>query len=73
VVSVVEDIHYDGLDAAAGGAVYVPWNQLPLGVVYLVDTEQDGCASATCGRCKNTTGREELLKWAVSSTPGPKT
>jgi putative ABC transport system permease protein len=36
VVGVVEDVHYDGLDAIAGGAVYVPWNRLPLGVVSLV-------------------------------------
>src|SRR5206468_4199696 len=36
VVGVVDDVHYDGLDAVAGGAVYVPWNQLPLGVVSLV-------------------------------------
>ena len=36
VVGVVEDVHYDGLDAAAGGAIYLPWNRLPLGVVSLV-------------------------------------
>jgi predicted permease len=36
VVGVVEDVHYDGLDAAAGGAVYLPWDRLPLAVVSLV-------------------------------------
>ena len=36
VIGVVEDVHYDGLDAVAGGAVYLPWNRLPLGVVSLV-------------------------------------
>jgi predicted permease len=36
VVGVVDDVRYDGLDAVAGGAVYVPWNRLPLGVVSLV-------------------------------------
>jgi putative ABC transport system permease protein len=36
VIGVVDDVHYDGLDAVAGGAVYVPWNRLPLGVVSLV-------------------------------------
>jgi putative ABC transport system permease protein len=36
VVGVVDDVHYDGLDVTAGGAMYVPWTQLPLGVVSLV-------------------------------------
>jgi predicted lysophospholipase L1 biosynthesis ABC-type transport system permease subunit len=36
VIGVVEDVRYDGLDTAAGGSVYMPWSQLPLGVVSLV-------------------------------------
>jgi putative ABC transport system permease protein len=36
VIGLVDDVHYDGLDAMAGGAVYVPWNRLPLSVVSLV-------------------------------------
>jgi ABC-type antimicrobial peptide transport system permease subunit len=33
---VVDDVRYSGLATAAGGAIYMPWNQLPLGVVSLV-------------------------------------
>jgi len=36
VVGVVEDIRYKGLAAPSSGAVYVPWDQLPLGSLYLV-------------------------------------
>lgn len=36
VIGVVDDVHYTGLDAAAGGALYMPWSKLPLGVVSLV-------------------------------------
>ena len=36
VVGIVEDVHYSGLGTAADNAVYMPWQQLPLGVVSLV-------------------------------------
>jgi len=36
VIGVVEDVRYNGLAVTAGGAMYMPWNQLPLGVVSLV-------------------------------------
>jgi putative ABC transport system permease protein len=36
VVGVVEDVRYAGLLAPAGGAIYVPWEALPFGVVRLV-------------------------------------
>jgi predicted permease len=36
IVGVVRDIRYSGLDAAAHGGVYVPWQQLPLRSGYLV-------------------------------------
>ena len=36
IVGVVEDVRYDGLAGAPSGAVYMPWQQLPLGVVSLV-------------------------------------
>jgi hypothetical protein len=36
VVGVVDDVRYLGLLASPGGAVYVPWEALPFGVVRLV-------------------------------------
>ena len=36
VIGVVDDVRYSGLAVAAGGAIYMPWSQLPLGVVSLV-------------------------------------
>jgi putative ABC transport system permease protein len=36
VVGVVEDIRYKGLAAPMSGAVYVPWDNLPLSTVHLV-------------------------------------
>jgi predicted permease len=36
IIGVVRDIRYSGLDAAAHGGVYVPWQQLPLGSAFLV-------------------------------------
>ncbi|MCC7126051.1 MAG: ABC transporter permease, partial [Acidobacteria bacterium] len=36
VVGVVRDIKYEGLDAPAGGAIYVPWVQRPMGSGYLL-------------------------------------
>ncbi len=36
VVGVVEDVRYTGLAAPLAGAVYVPWDRLPLGSMYLV-------------------------------------
>jgi predicted permease len=36
VIGVVDDVHYAGLDIPAGGAVYMPWHELPIGVVTLV-------------------------------------
>lgn len=35
VVGVVGDVRYTGLDAPAGGTIYVPWVDLPAGVVHL--------------------------------------
>jgi len=36
VVGVITDIKYQGLDAPANGAIYVPWEELPASVSYLV-------------------------------------
>jgi putative ABC transport system permease protein len=36
VVGVVADVKYDGLDAPASGAVYLPWNSRPFGTGYLI-------------------------------------
>jgi putative ABC transport system permease protein len=36
VVGVVDDVRYAGLEGRAGAAVYVPWQALPLGQVFLV-------------------------------------
>ena len=36
VVGVVSDIKYDGLDAPAPGAIYLPWDLRPLGQGYLI-------------------------------------
>jgi predicted permease len=36
IVGVVDDVPYGGLEIGAGGALYMPWAQLPLGVVSLV-------------------------------------
>ena len=36
VVGVIADIKYQGLDAPANGAIYVPWEELPASVSYLV-------------------------------------
>ncbi|MPY89748.1 MAG: FtsX-like permease family protein [Luteitalea sp.] len=35
VVGVVGDVKYSGLHAAAGGTIYIPWEDLPVGVVNL--------------------------------------
>jgi putative ABC transport system permease protein len=36
VVGVVDEVRYSGLTERPEGAMYVPWQRLPLGVVYLV-------------------------------------
>jgi predicted permease len=36
VIGVVSDIKYEGLDAPASGAVYIPWTFRPLGRAYLI-------------------------------------
>jgi len=36
VAGVVEDVRYTGLEGAPGAAMYVPWQALPLGQVFLV-------------------------------------
>ncbi len=36
VIGVVADMKYDGLDAPAGGAIYLPWTSRPFGTGYLV-------------------------------------
>jgi hypothetical protein len=36
VIGVVSDITYEGLDAPAGSAVYLPWSRRPLGRGYLI-------------------------------------
>jgi putative ABC transport system permease protein len=36
VVGVIDEVRYSGLIDKAAGAIYVPWERLPLGVVYLV-------------------------------------
>jgi putative ABC transport system permease protein len=36
VIGVVEDVRYTGLAEPLAGAVYVPWDRLPLGSMYLV-------------------------------------
>ena len=36
IVAVVDDMKYQGLDAARAGSVYVPWPRVPMGVSYLV-------------------------------------
>jgi putative ABC transport system permease protein len=36
VVGVVADVRYTGLAAPLAGAIYVPWDRLPLGAMYLV-------------------------------------
>lgn len=36
VIGVVRDIKYEGLDAPAGSAVYVPWDRRPMGTAYLM-------------------------------------
>ena len=36
VIGVVEDMKYQGLDAPAGGAIYLPWSRRPFGTGYLV-------------------------------------
>jgi predicted permease len=49
VVGVVDDVRYTGLAAPLAGAIYVPWDRLPLGSMYLVvrsTTEPLALASA---------------------------
>jgi putative ABC transport system permease protein len=36
VVGVVDEVRYSGLTERPEGAIYIPWQRLPLGVVYLV-------------------------------------
>lgn len=36
VIGIVGDVHYDGLDAAPNGDVYVLWQNLPTGFTYVV-------------------------------------
>lgn len=36
VIGVVSDIKYEGLDAPASGAIYIPWTFRPLGRAYLI-------------------------------------
>jgi putative ABC transport system permease protein len=36
VIGVVDDVRYTGLAAPIAGAIYVPWDRLPLGAMYLV-------------------------------------
>lgn len=36
VLGVIRDIRYAGLDAPSGSAIYVPWQNVPTGVSYLV-------------------------------------
>jgi putative ABC transport system permease protein len=36
VVGVVDDVRYTGLAAPRAGAIYVPWDRLPLGSMYMV-------------------------------------
>lgn len=36
VIGVVADMKYDGLDAPAGGALYLPWSSRPFGTGYLI-------------------------------------
>ncbi|HEY2434729.1 MAG TPA: ABC transporter permease [Vicinamibacterales bacterium] len=36
VIGVVADVKYSGLDAPAGGALYLPWSSRPFGTGYLV-------------------------------------
>lgn len=35
IVGIVGDVRYSGLEAPAGGAIYIPWEDLPVGVVNL--------------------------------------
>jgi putative ABC transport system permease protein len=36
VVGLVDNVKYNGLDAPTGAALYLPWDNLPSGIVYLV-------------------------------------
>jgi putative ABC transport system permease protein len=36
VVGVIDEVRYSGLIEKAAGAIYLPWERLPLGIVYLV-------------------------------------
>lgn len=35
IVGIVGDVRYTGLEAPAGGTIYIPWEDLPVGVVHL--------------------------------------
>jgi putative ABC transport system permease protein len=51
VLGVIDDVKYTGLAAPVRGAIYVPWEQFPIGAVYLVvRANQDPMALAPAVR-----------------------